>query len=81
MTSRSSSTSVPRRPNNRRSFSSRLSFAVSNAERGQNGGLVRGEEHQIDEEIEEIKRYEVGTTFRGFLGGMLIFYVDRISRQ
>ncbi|KAI9857617.1 MAG: glycerol ethanol, ferric requiring protein [Vezdaea acicularis] len=59
MTSRSSSTSVPRRPNNRRSFSSRLSFAVSNAERGQNGGLVRGEEHQIDEEIEEIKRYEV----------------------
>lgn len=60
MTSRSSSFSVqPPRPQIRPSFSSRLSVAVSNAEQGEGGIGGNGTERQIDEEIEEIKRYEV----------------------
>ncbi|KAI9774270.1 MAG: glycerol ethanol, ferric requiring protein [Geoglossum simile] len=57
MTSRSSSFSV-RSPRTqlRPSFSSRLSFAISGAERGQHGAAA---EQEINEEIEEIKRYEI----------------------
>jgi chloride channel 3/4/5 len=60
MTSRSSSFNVPtpgvlRRP----SVTSRLSFAISNAEQGEATNAPNVAEHQIDEEIEEIKRYEV----------------------
>ncbi|KAI9752837.1 MAG: sensitivity to high expression protein she9 [Chaenotheca gracillima] len=60
MTSRSPSSSFlsQRRPS-RPSFSSRLSFAVSSAEDGVHPG---SEERQINEEIEEIKRYEDFTT-------------------
>lgn len=51
------SLSAVRRP----SVSSRLSSAVSNAERGetQNGAGIAAQ-HQIEEEIAKIKRYEVG---------------------
>src|SRR5271168_2628756 len=60
MNSRSSSFSVPaQRLQQRPSFSSRLSFAVSNAEQGEAAAASTVAEHQIDEEIEEIKRYEV----------------------
>ncbi|TVY84296.1 putative chloride channel protein, partial [Lachnellula suecica] len=64
MNSRSSSFHVPtpgllRRP----SVSSRLSFAISSAEQGEAANAnANGAEHQIDEEIEEIKRYEDFTT-------------------
>lgn len=44
---------------NRLSVSSRLSIAASSAELGEGGPAPTGAEHQIDEEIEEIKRYEV----------------------
>lgn len=42
----------------RPSMASRLSFAVSNAEEGEAAGAVPGEA-LIEEEIAEIKRYEV----------------------
>ena len=60
MNSRTSSFSVPiTRAQRRPSVSSRLSFAISNAEQGDNGAAPNGPERQIDEEIDEIKRYEV----------------------
>ena len=60
MNSRSSSTSFPPpRIQTRPSFSSRLSFAISSAEQGEAATAPNVAEHQIDEEIEEIKRYEV----------------------
>ncbi|TVY33381.1 putative chloride channel protein [Lachnellula subtilissima] len=63
MNSRSSSVNVPTPGVHRRpSVSSRLSFAISNAEQGQAGNAPNVVEHQIDEEIEEIKRYEDFTT-------------------
>jgi hypothetical protein len=44
----------------RHSVTSRLSFAVSNAERGESLELPSGAaDQQIEEEIAEIKRYEV----------------------
>lgn len=55
-----SSTLAPRAVR-RPSVSSRLSFAVSNAERGENSnGQGMAVQHQIEEEIAKIKRYEVG---------------------
>ncbi|TVY25478.1 putative chloride channel protein [Lachnellula hyalina] len=60
MNSRSSSVNEPTPGVHRRpSVSSRLSFAISNAEQGQAGNAPNVVEHQIDEEIEEIKRYKV----------------------
>lgn len=58
--SRSTSLSTIVPPVRRPSVSSRLSFAVSNAERGesQDGGGIAAQ-HQIEEEIAKIKRYEV----------------------
>jgi hypothetical protein len=55
MNSRTSSISVapPRAQLNRR-----LSLAVSNAEQGEAGLAPTGVEARIDEEIDEIKRYE-----------------------
>lgn len=67
MNSRTSSISLtnpnPQQSRRRPSLSSRLSFAVSNAERGEarDGPSVVAEQ-QIDEEIAEIKRYEDFTT-------------------
>ncbi|EDN92530.1 hypothetical protein SS1G_08393 [Sclerotinia sclerotiorum 1980 UF-70] len=59
MNSRSSSFSVPSaRLHQRPSFSHRLSFAVSSAEQGEATNVPNVAERQIDEEIEEIKRYE-----------------------
>ena len=52
----------------RPSVSSRLSFAVSTAERGEHdeGAPAAAAEHQrIEEEIAEIKRYEDFTTIGG----------------
>lgn len=59
--SRSLSLSTIAQPGRRPSVGSRLSFAVSNAERGesQNGAGIAAQ-HQIEEEIAKIKRYEVG---------------------
>ncbi|KAI9828059.1 MAG: glycerol ethanol, ferric requiring protein [Thelocarpon impressellum] len=55
-----------RPPHRRRSIrqpvSRRLSFAVSQAEQGQNGAAADGAGHQLEEEIDEIKRYEDFTT-------------------
>ncbi|RAL63988.1 hypothetical protein DID88_003176 [Monilinia fructigena] len=63
MKSRSSSFSVPSaRLHQRPSFSHRLSFAVSSAEQGEATNVPNVAERQIDEEIEEIKRYEDFTT-------------------
>ncbi|KAH8593473.1 chloride channel [Bisporella sp. PMI_857] len=63
MNSRSSSISVSApRLQPRSSFSSRLSFAISNAEQGEAATAPNAAEHQIDEEIAEIKRYEDFTT-------------------
>lgn len=63
MNSRTSSISVPiNRAQRRPSLSSRLSFAISNAEQGEGGHASTRAEHQIDEEIDEIKRYEDFTT-------------------
>lgn len=60
MNSRSSSISLPpQHLQQRPSFGSRLSFAISNAEQGEAGNAPNAAEHQIDEEIDEIKRYEV----------------------
>jgi chloride channel 3/4/5 len=60
MNSRTSSFSVPTsRAHRRPSVSSRLSFAISNAEQGDGGPSPTGAENQIEEEIDEIKRYEV----------------------
>jgi chloride channel 3/4/5 len=54
--SSSMTTLRPRRP----SVASRISIAVSNAtDLGEGGPAPTGVEHQIDEEIDEIKRYEV----------------------
>ena len=56
MNSRSSSISFPTpRLQQRPSFSARL----SSVEHGEVFGATGAAEHQIDEEIEEIKRYEV----------------------
>jgi len=41
------------------SVSSRLSFAINTAEQGEAGAAPNVTEHQIDEEIDKIKRYEV----------------------
>ncbi|KAH7031292.1 chloride channel [Microdochium trichocladiopsis] len=62
MNSRTSSYSPASRPQpfQRPSVSSRLSFAVSTAERGEGAPLP--EEQRIEEEIAEIKRYEDFTT-------------------
>lgn len=49
------SPALSRRP----SISSRLSFAVSNAEQGEASAENGPREGQIEEEIAEIKRYEV----------------------
>jgi len=59
MNSRSSSLAAPRRSQLQRtsSVSSRLSIAISNAEEGE--AANNGAERQIEEEIDEIKRYEV----------------------
>ncbi|KAF7947771.1 hypothetical protein EAE96_008850 [Botrytis aclada] len=63
MNSRLSSFSVPSaRLHQRPSFSHRLSFAVSSAEQGEATNVPNVAERQIDEEIEEIKRYEDFTT-------------------
>lgn len=60
MNSRSSSISLPApRLQHRPSVTSRLSFAISNAEHGEATTAPTNVEHQIDEEIEKIKRYEV----------------------
>ncbi|KAL3419752.1 chloride channel protein [Phlyctema vagabunda] len=61
MNSRSSSVSFPV-PRIQRRASSRLSFAISNAEHGEAPTGSNAVETQIDEEIEEIKRYEDFTT-------------------
>ncbi|KAH8681521.1 chloride channel [Xylariales sp. PMI_506] len=61
MSSRTSSVSITNsQPIRRPSLSSRLSFAVSTAERGEGGDAPAVE--QIEEEIAEIKRYEDFTT-------------------
>lgn len=66
------SPALSRRP----SISSRLSFAVSNAEQGEASAGNAPREGQIEEEIDEIKRYEVSksahamvtcTSMRGIL--------------
>ncbi|KAB5532592.1 chloride channel [Coniochaeta sp. 2T2.1] len=64
MTSRTSSTASYTLPVRRPSVSSRLSFAVATAaERGENQhGSSTAIEHQIEEEIDKIKRYEDFTT-------------------
>ncbi|KAI1470494.1 chloride channel protein [Daldinia caldariorum] len=63
MSSRTTSLSVSRSQlSHRPSVSSRLSFAVSNAEQGEGLGSNAPVENQIDEEIAEIKRYEDFTT-------------------
>jgi chloride channel 3/4/5 len=68
MNSRTSSFSVPiTRAQRRPSVSSRLSFAISNAEQGEGGAAPNGPERQIDEEIDEIKRYEVYLKLSSFL--------------
>jgi len=60
MNSRSSSISVPaQRVQSRPSVYSRLSSAITNAEQGEATTRPDATEHLIDEEIEEIKRYEV----------------------
>ncbi|KAK3938790.1 chloride channel [Diplogelasinospora grovesii] len=58
--SRSTSFSAAPQPVRRPSVSSRLSFAVSTAERGESGQNAPGiaAQQQIEEEIAEIKRYE-----------------------
>lgn len=63
--STSFSTSVPRDPNQRArrpSVSSRFSYAVSIAEQGE-AQTAQGvaAQHQIEEEIAQIKRYEVSS--------------------
>jgi chloride channel 3/4/5 len=61
MNSRTSSVSAPQtRAQRLPSLTHRLSFAVGSAEQGEAGEAAsRGAAQQIDEEIEEIKRYEV----------------------
>jgi chloride channel 3/4/5 len=60
MNSRTPSFSVPiTRAQRHPSVSSRLSFAISTAEQGEGGAAPNGPERQIEEEIDEIKRYEV----------------------
>ncbi len=64
MTSRASTTSAqpPRRPSlTDRAISRRLS-AISTAGSGRNGAAAGSTEHELTEEIEEIKRYEDFTT-------------------
>ncbi|KAK5998259.1 putative chloride channel protein [Cladobotryum mycophilum] len=64
MNSRSTSfnLAISPHPSRRPSISSRLSFAVSNAEQGEAGADSAHGEGQIEEEIAEIKRYEDFTT-------------------
>ncbi|KAK1750967.1 putative chloride channel protein [Echria macrotheca] len=60
-----SSTSIKPQPLRRPSVSSRLSFAVSTAEQGESqpeNGQGIAAQHQIEEEIAKIKRYEDFTT-------------------
>lgn len=59
MSSRATSLSVGRAHARRPSVSSRLSFAVSTVEQGEASNQNAPAERQIDEEIAEIKRYEV----------------------
>ena len=69
------------------SVTSRLSFAVSSAERGEaaeGANAAAAEHHQIEEEIAEIKRYEVGRLgpstvccWRRFADSVLGFYDNR----
>jgi len=60
MNSRSSSFSFPTtRLQQRPSFSARLSSAIQTVEHGEAVSAPGVVEHQIDEEIDEIKRYEV----------------------
>ncbi|KAH7355011.1 chloride channel [Rhexocercosporidium sp. MPI-PUGE-AT-0058] len=63
MNSRSSSVLLPA-PRQRPTVTSRLSSAISNAEHGEAATTTAptNAEHQIDEEIEKIKRYEDFTT-------------------
>jgi hypothetical protein len=68
MNSRSSSFSfLTPRLQQRPSFSARLSAVT--VEQGEAAGAAGAAEHQIDEEIEEIKRYEVCANK---LGGQLL---------
>ncbi|KAM7200074.1 CLC voltage-gated chloride channel protein [Naviculisporaceae sp. PSN 640] len=64
-TSATATTTARQQPIRRPSVSSRLSFAVSTAERGEvqnENGQGIAAEHQIEEEIAKIKRYEDFTT-------------------
>lgn len=64
-TSATATTTARQQPIRRPSVGSRLSFAVSTAERGEvqneNGQGITAE-HQIEEEIAKIKRYEVSNS-------------------
>ncbi|KAI0466820.1 voltage gated chloride channel [Xylaria cf. heliscus] len=60
MNAQSSSVSLHAEPLRRPSVSSRISYAVSTAERGEDGSAPA--QSQIEEEIAEIKRYEDFTT-------------------
>lgn len=59
MNSQSASSALSPGVSRRPSISSRLSFAVSNAEQGEASADAVPREGQIEEEIAEIKRYEV----------------------
>jgi len=65
----------------RPSVTSRLSFAISSAEQGE-AAAATGVEARIDEEIEEIKRYEVCDLLLGEMGikivRLLIVWGNRI---
>lgn len=60
MTASASTTSaITRHARNKPSVSRRVSVAVSTAEQGEAGPQPARVQHQIEEEIDEIKRYEV----------------------
>ncbi len=59
MNRRSSSQAFPSRRRSRPSISSRLSYVNPAAERAEAVSPVDGAAHEIQDEIEEIKRYEV----------------------
>jgi hypothetical protein len=82
MNSRTSSISHPLAQASRRpSYSSRISSVLSTADR--EAAVSGAVEHQIDEEIEEIKRYEVGSSILDFDNGVLLiragFYYYRYA--
>lgn len=89
--SRSSSVSINPQTSHHTSVTSRLSFAVSSAERGEaaDGANAAAEHHQIEEEIAEIKRYEVSrlglSTFwllgRRLADSVLGFYNNRYDMR